>query len=139
MRQVATLMSIGTERQGLIEITDRIVNWADAQAVKVGLLTIFCRHTSASLLIQENAAAAVRSDLERYFVRIAPEDPSAYTHDDEGPDDMPAHIRTALTPVQLTIPIIDGRLVLGTWQGIYLFEHRRRPHSRTLALHLLGA
>jgi len=139
MRQVATLMSIGTERQGLIEITDRIVNWADAQAVKVGLLTIFCRHTSASLLIQENAAAAVRSDLERYFVRIAPEDPSAYTHDDEGPDDMPAHIRTALTPVQLTIPIIDGRLVLGTWQGIYLFEHRRRPHSRTLALQLLGA
>jgi secondary thiamine-phosphate synthase enzyme len=138
MRQVATLMSIGTERQGLIEITDRIVNWADAQAVKVGLLTIFCRHTSASLLIQENAAAAVRSDLERYFVRIAPEDPSAYTHDDEGPDDMPAHIRTALTQVQLTIPIIDGRVVLGTWQGIYLFEHRRRSHSRTLALHLLG-
>ncbi len=139
MRQVATLMSIGTERQGLIEITDRIVNWADAQAVKVGLLTIFCRHTSASLLIQENAAAAVRSDLERYFVRIAPEDPSAYTHDDEGPDDMPAHIRTALTQVQLTIPIIDGRVAIGTWQGIYLFEHRRRPHSRTLALHLLGA
>ncbi len=139
MRQVATLMSIGTERQGLIEITDRIVNWADAQAVKVGLLTIFCRHTSASLLIQENAAAAVRSDLERYFVRIAPEDPSAYTHDDEGPDDMPALIRTALTQVQLTIPIIDGRVAIGTWQGIYLFEHRRRPHSRTLALHLLGA
>jgi secondary thiamine-phosphate synthase enzyme len=90
------------------------------------------------LLIQENAAAAVRSDLEAYFARLAPEDPSAYTHDDEGPDDMPAHIRTALTQITLTIPLIDGRLTLGTWQGIYLFEHRRRPHSRMLALHLLG-
>jgi secondary thiamine-phosphate synthase enzyme len=80
----------------------------------------------------------VRTDLERYFARIAPEDSSVYTHDDEGPDDMPAHIRTALTQVQITIPLIDGRLALGTWQGIYLFEHRRRPHSRTLALHLLG-
>jgi secondary thiamine-phosphate synthase enzyme len=122
----------------LLEITDRIGKWSDAQAVKCGLLTIFCRHTSASLLIQENAAAAVRSDLERYFARIAPEDPTAYTHDDEGPDDMPAHIRTALTQVQLAIPLIDGRMTLGTWQGIYLFEHRRRPQARTLALHLLG-
>jgi secondary thiamine-phosphate synthase enzyme len=138
MRQATTLLSIRTERQGLLEITDRIVKWADAQAVNVGLLTIFCRHTSASLLIQENAAAAVRGDLEGYFARIAPEDPSLYAHDDEGPDDMPAHIRTALTQVQLSIPLIDGRLTLGTWQGIYLFEHRRHPHSRTLALHLLG-
>ena len=138
MRQATTLVSIRTERQGLLEITDRIVKWSDAQAVKCGLLTIFCRHTSASLLIQENAAAAVRSDLERYFARIAPEDPTAYTHDDEGPDDMPAHIRTALTQVQLAIPLIDGRMTLGTWQGIYLFEHRRRPQSRTMALHLLG-
>ena len=138
MRQATTLVSIRTERQGLLEITDRIVKWSDAQVVKCGLLTIFCRHTSASLLIQENAAAAVRSDLERYFARIAPEDPTAYTHDDEGPDDMPAHIRTALTQVQLAIPLIDGRMTLGTWQGIYLFEHRRRPQARTLALHLLG-
>jgi secondary thiamine-phosphate synthase enzyme len=138
MRQATTLVSIRTERQGLLEITDRIGKWSDAQAVKCGLLTIFCRHTSASLLIQENAAAAVRSDLERYFARIAPEDPTAYTHDDEGPDDMPAHIRTALTQVQLAIPLIDGRMTLGTWQGIYLFEHRRRPQARTLALHLLG-
>jgi len=138
MRQATTLVSIRTERQGLLEITDRIVKWSDAQAVKVGLLTIFCRHTSASLLIQENAAAAVRSDLETYFARIAPEDPSAYKHNDEGPDDMPGHIRTALTQVQLTIPLVDGRLTLGTWQGIYLFEHRRRPQARTLALHLLG-
>jgi secondary thiamine-phosphate synthase enzyme len=138
MKQMTTLLSINTERQGLLEITDRIMNWTDAQAVKVGLLTIFCRHTSASLLIQENAAATVRTDLERYFARIAPEDSSAYSHDDEGPDDMPAHIRTALTQVQLSIPLIDGHLTLGTWQGIYLFEHRRRPHSRTLAMHLLG-
>ena len=138
MRQLTTLLSIETERQGLLEITDRITVWTEGQAFKVGLLTIFCRHTSASLLIQENAASAVRIDLERYFARIAPEDSSVYTHDDEGPDDMPAHIRTALTQVQITIPLINGRLALGTWQGIYLFEHRRRPHSRTLALHLLG-
>jgi secondary thiamine-phosphate synthase enzyme len=138
MRQLTTSLSIRTERQGLLEVTDRIVQWTEAQAISVGLLTIFCRHTSASLLIQENAASAVRSDLEKYFARIAPEDSSAYAHDDEGPDDMPAHIRTALTQVQISIPVIDGRLALGTWQGIYLFEHRRRPHLRTLALHLLG-
>jgi secondary thiamine-phosphate synthase enzyme len=132
-----TLLSIRTERQGLLEITGRITEWTDAQALEAGLLTIFCRHTSASLLIQENAAAAVRSDLEKYFQRIAPES-SDYAHDDEGPDDMPAHIRTALTQVQLSVPLIDGKLCLGTWQGIYLFEHRRRPHSRTLALHLIG-
>ena len=138
MRQVTTNLTIRTERRGLVEITDRIAEWTDAQALQVGLLTVFCRHTSASLLIQENAASAVRTDLEAYFARIAPEDPSAYAHDDEGPDDMPAHIRTALTQVQLAIPVIGGRLSLGTWQGIYLFEHRRRPHSRTLALHLLG-
>ncbi len=132
------MLTIRTERRGLVEITDRITDWTDSQALEVGLLTVFCRHTSASLLIQENAASAVRTDLEAYFARIAPEDPSTYAHDDEGPDDMPAHIRAALTQVQLTIPITGGRLSLGTWQGIYLFEHRRRPHSRTLALHLMG-
>jgi secondary thiamine-phosphate synthase enzyme len=135
---MTTQLSIRTERQGLLEITDRIAGWTNSQAIEVGLLTIFCRHTSASLLIQENAASAVRADLEAYLARIVPEDPLIYTHDDEGPDDMPAHIRTALTQVQLTIPLIDGRLTLGTWQGIYLFEHRRRPPPRTLALHLLG-
>jgi secondary thiamine-phosphate synthase enzyme len=103
-----------------------------------GLLTIFCRHTSASLLIQENAAPAARRDLEAYFARIAPES-DGYEHDEEGPDDMPAHLRAALTQVQLTVPLIGGRLALGTWQGIYLFEHRRRPHRRRLALHLIGA
>jgi secondary thiamine-phosphate synthase enzyme len=137
MRQTSHLLAVKTERQGLLDVTERIADWTAALGFSQGLLTIFCRHTSASLLIQENAAADVRGDLERYFARIAPESPS-YAHDDEGPDDMPAHIRTALTQVHLSIPLIDGRLVLGTWQGIYVFEHRRRPHSRTLGLHLIG-
>jgi secondary thiamine-phosphate synthase enzyme len=106
--------------------------------MRTGLLTVFCRHTSASLLIQENAAPEVRSDLEAFFEQLAPEDPSRYAHDDEGPDDMPAHLRTALTQVQLSIPLIHGQLALGTWQGIYVFEHRRRSHQREVALHLAG-
>jgi len=138
MRQATSLLSINTTRPGLLEITDQISAWAHAQNFRAGLLTIFCRHTSVSLLIQENAAREVRDDLETFFARIAPEDPVAYSHDDEGADDMPAHLRAALTQVQLTIPLIEGQLVLGTWQGIYLFEHRRRPHARTLALHLIG-
>jgi secondary thiamine-phosphate synthase enzyme len=138
MRQATHVMTIETPRQGLLEITGPIIEWVDAQQIRAGLLTIFCRHTSASLLIQENAAPEVRSDLEAYFARLAPEDATAYAHDDEGPDDMPAHLRCALTQVQLSIPVLDGRLALGTWQGIYLFEHRRRPHTRTLALHLMG-
>jgi secondary thiamine-phosphate synthase enzyme len=121
-----------------MEITEEVRNWLGNQGVTTGLLTLFCRHTSASLLIQENAARAVRSDLERFFASIAPEDPSRYEHDDEGPDDMPAHLRAALTSVQLSIPISAGRMVLGTWQGIYLFEHRRRPHEREIALHVIG-
>jgi secondary thiamine-phosphate synthase enzyme len=129
---------IKTQGQGLLDVTDRIVDWTHAQDIHQGLLTIFCRHTSASLLIQENAAPEVRTDLETFFARIAPEDLAAYAHDDEGPDDMPAHIRTALTQIQLSIPIVGGEPVLGTWQAIYLFEHRRRPHTRTLALHLIG-
>ena len=137
MRQAADMLTIDSARQGLVEITDAVADWVSEQQFDTGLLTLFCRHTSASLLIQENAAREVRSDLEAYFARIAPESPD-YAHDDEGPDDMPAHLRTALTQVQLTIPLIDGRLALGTWQGIYLFEHRRRPHRRTIALHLIG-
>jgi len=139
LRQAATSIQVSTSRQGLHEITNEIERWSHAQGIAEGLLTIFCRHTSASLLIQENAAREVRGDLEAYFARLAPEDPAAYAHDDEGPDDMPAHVRTALTQVQLSIPLATGKLVLGTWQGIYLFEHRRRPHVRTLALHLIGA
>lgn len=137
MRQATGELAVETARQGLHEVTRAVAVWVEAQGMRDGLLTIFCRHTSASLLIQENAAPAARRDLEAYFARIAPESP-AYEHDDEGPDDMPAHLRTALTQLQLSIPLIAGRLALGTWQGIYLFEHRRSPHRRQLALHLLG-
>ena len=138
MRQAADILSVQTRGRGLHEITVEIRRWTERQALETGLLTIFCRHTSASLLIQENAAREVRSDLEAYFEVIAPEAPGRYAHDDEGPDDMPAHIRTALTGVQLSIPVIGGAPALGTWQGVYLFEHRRRPHRREVALHLLG-
>ncbi|HEX8194519.1 MAG TPA: secondary thiamine-phosphate synthase enzyme YjbQ [Allosphingosinicella sp.] len=139
MRQASTTIEIATRGQGLVEITSEAVRWVSAQGMEEGLLTLFCRHTSASLLVQENAAPAARADLERFFARIAPEDPRLYTHNEEGPDDMPAHIRAALTQVQLSIPLAGGRLALGTWQGIYLFEHRRAPHRRTVALHLIGA
>ena len=138
MRQATTFLTFDTRRQGLLDISRPILAWVRAQAMAAGLLTVFCRHTSASLLIQENAAPEVRSDMEAYFARLAPES-AAYAHDDEGPDDMPAHLRTALTQTHLAIPIIDGVPALGTWQGIYLFEHRRRPHRRSLALHLIGS
>lgn len=121
-----------------MEITEEVRAWLTSQGVATGLLTLFCRHTSASLLIQENAAPAVRRDLERFFAALAPEDPRRYEHDNEGPDDMPGHLRSALTGVQLSIPVSEGRLALGTWQGIYLFEHRHRAHEREVALHLIG-
>lgn len=139
MRQATHILRLPTRRRGLVEITEQIRAWLGGQSITTGLLTVFCRHTSASLLIQENAAPEVRTDLETFFERIAPEEPGRYTHDDEGPDDMPAHLRTALTPVQLSIPVIEGRLALGTWQGVYLFEHRSRPHEREVALHLMGS
>ena len=137
MRQSSTILAIETPGPGLHDFTGEVERWVEAQGFESGLLTLFCRHTSASLLIQENAAPAARRDLERYFARIAPEG-AGYEHDDEGPDDMPAHLRSALTQVQLSIPLAGGRLVLGTWQGIYLFEHRRAPHRRQVALHLIG-
>jgi secondary thiamine-phosphate synthase enzyme len=138
MRQAADLLPIQTSGRGLHEVTREIVGWVNGRNVSTGLITLFCRHTSASLLIQENAAPAVKTDLENFFVEIAPEDESRYAHNDEGPDDMPAHLRTALTGVNLAVPIIGGRLQLGMWQGVYLFEHRRRPHRREIALHLIG-
>ncbi len=137
MRQATGFLTIDTRRQGLLDISDVVRRWVADQRMRDGLLTIFCRHTSASLLIQENAAPEVRTDLEAYFARLAPES-ADYLHDDEGPDDMPAHLRTALTQVQLSIPVIDGEMALGTWQGLYLFEHRRRAHRRSLALHIAG-
>jgi secondary thiamine-phosphate synthase enzyme len=137
MRQAARVMEVRTPGQGLHEITREVTGWTDGQGMTTGLLTVFCRHTSASLVIQENADPDVRRDLEDWVARVAPES-AAYRHQDEGPDDMPAHLRAALTGVQLSIPLIGGRLALGTWQGIYLFEHRARPHRREVALHLLG-
>ena len=131
-------LEIRTPTPGLHDITDQVSGWLDSQRIGSGLLTLFCTHTSASLLIQENAAPAARHDLERYFERIAPEDPGLYTHNDEGPDDLPAHLRAALTQTQLSIPVEGGRMVLGTWQGIFLFEHRRDPPKRRIALHLIG-
>ena len=138
MRQVTHILQVRTPGRGLLEITNEIRDWLNRQATVTGLLTAFCRHTSASLLIQENAAPEVRSDLEAFFAAMAPEESGRYAHEDEGPDDMPAHLRTALTGVQLTIPVLDGQLALGTWQGIYLFEHRQRAHEREVALHLLA-
>lgn len=138
MRNVTSLLKFRTAGSGLVEITAEVRRWLEEQGVTTGLLTLFCRHTSASLLVQENAARAVRADLERFFASLAPEDPSRYEHDDEGPDDMPAHLRTALTGIQLSIPVSGGRMALGTWQGIYLFEHRSGPHQREIALHLIG-
>ena len=119
------------------DFTPEIVSWVASTAIRDGLLTLFCKHTSASLVIQENAAPAARRDLEAYFARLAPED-GLYEHDEEGPDDMPAHLRSALTQTQLTIPVQNGRLALGTWQGIFLFEHRRNTPQRQIALHLIG-
>lgn len=138
MRQASTVMELSTSGQRLYEITREVMRWVAEQAMDEGLLTLFCRHTSASLLIQENAAPEVKDDLVAFFGRIAPEDPTLYEHDDEGPDDMPAHLKTALTQVSLTIPLVGGRLALGTWQGLYLFEHRRHPHRRQVVLHLMG-
>src|SRR5215469_11313573 len=138
MRQAADTLTIETRGRGLVEITVEVAGWLRRQSVREGLLTLFCQHTSASLLIQENAAPEVRADLEAFFAALAPEDPARYRHNDEGPDDMPSHIRAALTAVSLQIPVLDGRLALGTWQGVYLFEHRRAPHRRKVVLQLIG-
>jgi secondary thiamine-phosphate synthase enzyme len=137
LRQSSTLLPIRAAGPGLTEFTEKVADFVAGTRIQVGLLTIFCRHTSASLVIQENAAPAARRDLEAYFARIAPEDES-YEHDDEGPDDMPAHLRSALTSTQLAIPVQSGRLVLGTWQGVFLFEHRRDTPQREIALHVIG-
>jgi secondary thiamine-phosphate synthase enzyme len=137
MRQAARILTVQTRGAGLVEITREVAAWTAEQGMSTGLLTLFCRHTSASLLIQENADPDVARDLEDYFAGLTPAS-AAYRHQDEGPDDMPAHLRAALTQVQLTVPLIGGRLALGTWQGLWLFEHRARPHRREVAVHLLG-
>ncbi len=137
LRQANHRIAIRASRPGLHDFTSAVTSWLKTTDVSDGLLTLFCRHTSASLVIQENAAPAARRDLEAYFERIAPED-GPYEHDEEGPDDMPAHLRTALTQTQLAIPVQGGTLALGTWQGIFLFEHRRNTPEREIALHLIG-
>jgi secondary thiamine-phosphate synthase enzyme len=138
MRQAHTTLALDTRGRGLTEITRRIVDWVGGAGVTNGLLTVFVRHTSASLLIQENADPGVQRDLERFFSRLAPDGDRLFEHDTEGPDDMPAHVRSALTATQLSVPLLDGRLALGTWQGIYLYEHRLRGQRREVVLHLIG-
>lgn len=138
LRQASAILDFETRQRGLLEITRPVAEWVDAAGMTSGLLTLFIRHTSASLLVQENADPDVRGDLDRFFARLVPDGDLLFRHRDEGADDMPAHVRAALTAVQLAIPVADGRLVLGTWQGIYLWEHRLRPHRRQVALHLLG-
>jgi secondary thiamine-phosphate synthase enzyme len=133
-----TGLSIDTAPREIKEITGEVARWAERQRVSTGLLTVYIPHTSASLLIQENASPDVLRDLNAFFRRTVPEDVALYHHNDEGPDDMPAHIKSALTQTQLTIPMTNGRLQLGTWQGIFLLEHRASPHSRSLILTLIG-
>ncbi|WP_131110162.1 secondary thiamine-phosphate synthase enzyme YjbQ [Sulfuricystis thermophila] len=138
MKQAAKTLEIRTSGRGLIEITRQIDDFVRASGLDDGLLTVFCRHTSASLLIQENADPDVRHDLETFFARLVPDGQPGWRHDNEGPDDMSGHIRSALTQTSLSIPVMGGEPVLGTWQGVYLWEHRTRPQRREVVLHLLG-
>ena len=139
MRQLHHTFDISTRGQGLYDFTAEVTRWVAASGMQDGLLTLFVRHTSASLIVQENADPDVQGDLERFLARLVPENDPIYRHTLEGPDDMPAHIRAVLTQTQLSIPVNVGRMVLGTWQGIYLFEHRRASHRREVAAHLIGA
>ena len=138
MSQRQHIITVQAPKQGLLEITDPIAKWVAHESVTTGLLTVFLRHTSASILIQENADSDVLRDMEDFFANLAPEDTSLYRHIAEGADDMPAHIKGALTQTHLTIPVSRGQMLLGTWQGIFLFEHRRTPRERVLVLHLDG-
>ena len=131
-------LTVDTKPREIKEITAEVAGWAKARRITRGLLTLFIPHTSASLLIQENYSPAVRQDLADFLAKLAPENPTLYRHNDEGPDDMPAHLKSALTQVQLTIPVTDGEIRLGTWQGIFLLEHRAAPHRRELILTLIG-
>jgi len=138
MRIAQTRLSIDTAPREIKEITAQVVRWAERQRISTGVLTVYIPHTSASLLIQENASPDVRRDLDDFLCRIVPEDVTLYRHNDEGPDDMPAHIKSALTQTQLMVPVTGSRLQLGAWQGIFLLEHRASPHRRELVLTLAG-
>jgi len=138
LRQASTTFTIETRGRGLVDFTRTVSTWVTQSGLQTGLLTLFVRHTSASLLVQENADPDVRGDLDRFFAKLVPDGDPLFRHVDEGPDDMPSHVRSALTNVQLSIPLDGGRLVLGTWQGLYLWEHRHQAHRREVAAHLLG-
>ena len=138
MKQSAYLLVVPTSGKGLYEITDKVSRWVREQGLRSGLLTLFVQHTSASLTVQENADPDVVADLETFFAQLVPESGQLYRHTVEGADDMPAHIRAALTQTHLSIPLAGGELVLGTWQGIYVLEHRSTPHRRRVSLHLIG-
>lgn len=138
MKQFVRRLRVDTRGKGLVEITRPILGWVRGLRIETGMLSVYLCHTSASLTIQENADPDVMHDLERFFSRLVPENDRLYRHTMEGPDDMPAHIRAALTQTHLAVPVVDHRPTLGTWQGIYLFEHRRRPHRRTVVLHAVG-
>jgi len=138
MRQASQTLAVSSSGRGLFEITRELRIFVRDSGLRDGLLTVFCRHTSASLLIQENADPDVRHDLEAYFSKLSPDGQPGWRHNNEGPDDMSGHIRSALTQSSLGIPLIAGELVLGTWQGVFLWEHRTRPHHRGLVLHLVG-
>lgn len=138
MRQSFQELTVRTRGRGLYEITNEVAAWLSQNRFQNGLLTLHLRHTSASLLIQENADPDVRRDLERFFARLVPDGDPIFVHTIEGEDDMPAHVRAALTAVNLSIPVKEGQLALGTWQGVYVWEHRRAAHSRTVSLHFIG-
>ena len=142
MRSLTHTLVLQTPGRGLLLFTEAVKDWVAtvaASGATTGLLTLFCRHTSASLLVQENADPEVLADLERFFARLVPDGDSLFRHTAEGPDDMPAHVRAALTQTHLCVPVVQGQHTLGTWQGIYLFEHRRRPHRREVVLQYLGS
>jgi secondary thiamine-phosphate synthase enzyme len=138
MRQQHQTLVVATPGQGLTDITTEVVRFVAESAIRSGLLTLFVRHTSASLLVQENADPDVLKDLETFLHKLVPREPNGYRHDAEGPDDMPAHIRSALTLTSLGVPVMEGTLQLGVWQAIYLFEHRDVAHQRQIALHIIG-
>jgi len=138
LRQALHELTIPTRGRGLYEVTRQVADWVSQGGFRSGLVTLHLRHTSASLLIQENADPDVRRDLERFFARLVPDGDPLFSHTVEGDDDMPAHVRTALAAVNLSIPVSHGQMALGTWQGIYVWEHRRSPHSRTITAHFVG-
>src|SRR5262249_39409074 len=132
------VLEIATSGRGLVDVSSKVARVVEASGVKTGMCTVFIQHTSASLVIQENAAPSVRRDLDRWIAKMAPEDAGAYEHDDEGLDDMPSHLRSAMTRTSEVVPVTGSRLALGTWQGIYLWEHRRSPHVRRIVVHVQG-